>query len=76
MSSAASPKATPIANGSRLVNSSVAVAAPNQIEPQRARSSPKWPRASGGKRAAHATAAHASATGGLKSQASGGEMIE
>ena len=58
------------------MNSSVAVAAPNQMEPQRARSAPKWPRASGGNSAAQATAPHASATGGLSSQASGGEMIE
>ena len=49
---------------------------PNQIEPQRAASSPNAPRASGGNRAADATAASASATGGVSSQASGGERIE
>ncbi len=65
-----------MAKGRRLVNRSVAVAAANQIEPQRARSGPKWPRASGGNSAAHATAAIASATGGLSRYASGGEMIE
>ena len=32
---------TPIANGSRDVNSSVAVPPPNQIAPQRERSGPK-----------------------------------
>ena len=58
------------------VNSSVAVLTPNQIEPQRARSSPKAPRASGGNSAAQATAATASAPGGVISQPSGGEMIE
>ena len=52
---------------------SVAVAAPNQIEPQRARSSPNQPRASGGNSAADAMAAAASATGGESSQASGGD---
>ena len=40
-SSAASPNATPIAKGSRPVNSRVAVPTPNQIAPQRARSAPK-----------------------------------
>ena len=39
---------------------------PNQIEPQRARSSPQCPRASGAKRAAEETEAKASATGGEK----------
>jgi hypothetical protein len=58
------------------VNSSVAVLTPNQIEPQRARSSPNAPRASGGNRAAQAIAATASAPAGLISQPSGGEMIE
>ena len=54
----------------------MAVPTPNQIDPQRARSSPKAPRASGGNRAADATAASASATGGESSQASGGERME
>jgi hypothetical protein len=62
-----------MANGSRLVKSSVAVAAANQIEPQRARSSPNQPRASGGNRAAEPSAESASATGALSSQASGGD---
>ena len=75
-SRAASPKATPIANGSRAVNSSVVAPMPNQIDPQRAACSPNAPRASGGNSAAQATAASASATGGVSSQASGGEMIE
>ena len=50
------------------------MAAPNQIEPQRASCSPNQPRASGGNSAADASAAIASATGGPSSQASGGEM--
>ena len=62
-----------MANGSRLVNSRVALAAPNQIAPQRARSSPNAPRASGAKSAADAIAASASATGGVSSHASGGD---
>ena len=49
------------------------MAAPNQIEPQRARWSPNHPRASGGNSAADAMAATASASGGVSSQASGGE---
>jgi hypothetical protein len=49
---------------------------PNQIDPHRAACSPNAPRASGGNSAAQATAASASATGGVSSQASGGEMIE
>ena len=52
---------------------SVAVPAPNQMAPQRARWSPKYPRASGGKSAADAMAATASATGGESSHASGGD---
>ena len=67
------PNATPIAKGSRLVKSRVAVAAPNQIAPQRARSSPNQPRASGAKSAAEETDASARASGGPSSQASGGE---
>ena len=62
-----------MANGSLLVKRRVAVAAPNQIEPQRARSSPNQPRASGGNSAADAMAAAASASGGVRSQARGGE---
>ena len=58
------------------MNSSVAVAAPNQMAPQRARSSPKYARTSGGKSAAEATEAIASASGGPSSHATGGEMIE
>jgi hypothetical protein len=58
------------------VKSSVAVPTPNQREPQRALCSPNARRASGGKSAAEATAASASASGGPSSQASGGEMIE
>jgi hypothetical protein len=54
----------------------VAVLTPNQIEPQRARSSPNAPRASGGNRAAQAIAATTSAHCGVISQPSGGEMIE
>ena len=47
--------------------------APNQIEPQRARSSPNAPRISGGNSAADATAAAASTSAGENSQVSGGE---
>src|SRR5918995_1309518 len=71
-SRAASPNATPMANGSRLVKSRVAVPAPNQIVPQRARSSPNQPRASGAKSAAEETDAIASASGGASSPAGGG----
>ena len=62
-----------MANGSRPVKSSVAVPAPNQIEPQRARSSPKAPRSRGGNSAAEATALAASTSTGESSQARGGE---
>ncbi len=58
------------------MNSNVALPTPNQIEPQRAAFSPNAPRASGANRAALATAPIASATGGVSSHASGGEMIE
>ncbi len=49
------------------------MAAPNQIAPQRARSSPNQPRTSGGNSAADAMAEIASATGGPSSHASGGD---
>ena len=51
------------------------MATPNQIAPQRARSAPKYPRASGSKSAAEASAASASASGGPSSHAIGGEMM-
>ena len=53
----------------------VAVATPNQIAPQRERSAPKYPRASGSKSAAEASAATTKAAGGPSSQAIGGEMM-
>ena len=57
------------------MNMNVAVATPNQSAPQRERSAPKYPRASGSNRAAQATEAVASAIGGPSSQAIGGEMM-
>src|SRR4051794_33850587 len=71
-SSEASPKATPIANGSRAVNRSVALATPNQRAPQRERSAPNQPRASGSNSAAEVTAAIAIVSGGPRSPGGGG----
>ena len=65
-----------MAKGRRAVNRSVAEPTPNQIAPQRARSAPNALRASGSNSAAQATAAMARATGGDKSQASGGDRME
>jgi hypothetical protein len=49
------------------------VPAPNQMAPQRARREPNQPRPSGSNRAAEATDEIASVTGGVSSQASGGD---
>ena len=64
-----------MAKGSRAVKRRVAVPTPNQIAPQRERSAPKYPRASGSNSAAADTAAMASASGGPRIQAIGGEMM-
>ncbi len=74
-STAARPKRTPSAKGRRAVNSSVAAPKPKKIAPQRALS-PKRERSSGSNSAEAPTAASASTTRGVSSQASGGEMTE
>src|SRR5918992_2716383 len=71
-SSAPRPSATPSAKGTRLVNRSAPVPAPNQRAPQRARGEPNQPRASGSNRAAEATDEIASVTGGGSRPGGGG----
>ena len=75
-STAPMPNATPSANGSRLVNSSVAEPAPKSSVPRRAACAPQWPRASSVKQAVAAIADSAPISCGPSSHPSGGDSSE